>query len=133
MRDLTYGLYGLDRAIARSAMRLMALRPSENTANCWALVDAYGELSIWNNDRHMPTQAEAENYRIRLGLSVNQYPVYQLTRPCHVVRCDVCGLPADPEGNDEPAHYSSVDAGVRVALGIGWARTGRGLVCGNCH
>lgn len=38
MRDLTYGLYGLDRAIARSAMRLLALRPSENAANPYVLV-----------------------------------------------------------------------------------------------
>lgn len=100
---------------------------------CWALTDTYGALAVWNNDRHMPTQAEAENHRILLGESVNQHATHQVTQPCHVITCDVCGLPVDPEGNDEPVHFPSGAAGIREALGLGWAQAGQGLACRGCR
>ena len=77
------------------------------TGQCWTLNDPNGGLAMWENARHMPTWEESENYRIYLGLSVNRHYTYRVDQPCHVVTCDECGTPADPEGNDEFCHYPS--------------------------
>lgn len=102
------------------------------TTGCWTLNDPNGDLAMWENARHMPTWEESENYRIYLGLSVNRHYTYRVDQPCHVVTCDECGTPADPEGNDEFCHYPSRAAGFRMALSMGWALIGRHLVCGSC-
>jgi hypothetical protein len=102
------------------------------TTGCWTLNDPNGDLAMWENARHMPTWEESENYRIYLGISVNRHYTYQVEQPCHVVTCDECGTPADPEGNNEFCHYPSRAAGFRMALSMGWALIGNRMVCGSC-
>src|SRR5699024_12640092 len=98
------------------------------TEQCWTLNAPTGDLAMWENDRHMPTWAAAENYRIHLGISVNRHYTYRVDQLCHVVTCDECGAPANPEGDDEQVHYPSRASGLRNALSMGRPLVGRHLV-----